>query len=100
MTTGIDWEAVVAEIQDAPWEADYAPGVEERRVFLGTVFALYPSGKYYMPWACSNVTEREAAEDEAFREQLEAEAEKRGLYIANGEGDPCDVFAVEARDVA
>ena len=30
-------------------------GEYEGREFLGTVFALYPSGKYYMPWACSNV---------------------------------------------
>lgn len=26
-----------------------------RAVFLGTVFALYPSGKYYTAWACSNL---------------------------------------------
>ena len=25
------------------------------QAFLGTVFGLYPSGKYYQPWACSNV---------------------------------------------
>ena len=24
-------------------------------VFLGTVFSIMPSGKYYMPWACSNL---------------------------------------------
>jgi len=27
----------------------------ERWVYLGTVFSLMPSGKFYMPWACSNV---------------------------------------------
>jgi hypothetical protein len=44
-----------------PWEeADsYHYNVDaytqERRIYLGTVFGLTPSGKYYMPWACSNV---------------------------------------------
>jgi hypothetical protein len=27
----------------------------EKQEFLGTVFSLYPSGKFYTPWACSNV---------------------------------------------
>lgn len=26
-----------------------------RCIYIGTVFNLTPSGKYYMPWACSNV---------------------------------------------
>lgn len=30
---------------------------EEGCIFLGTVFALTPSGKYYQPFACSNVNE-------------------------------------------
>jgi len=27
-----------------------------RSNYMGTVFSLTPSGKYYMPWACSNVS--------------------------------------------
>jgi hypothetical protein len=113
-STGIDWESVVAELSSQEWE-DVELGIQERQVFLGTVFALYPSGKYYTPWACSNldpcedcggkgcdecggIGSREAHEDETFRETLEAEAEERGLWIAGGEGDPCDIFAGERRD--
>lgn len=35
--------------------SDYDPDVLESRVYLGSVFSLTPSGKYYMPWACSNL---------------------------------------------
>jgi hypothetical protein len=99
MTTGINWEAVVAEMQVSPWW-QIEPDRAERSVFLGTVQALYPSGKFYTYWARSHVSTEELEADEAFHEQLEAEAEQRGLYITSGEGDPCDVFAAEARDVA
>jgi len=78
-------------------------------LYLGTVFNLFPSGKYYTPWACSNVElcprckgegcnfcgnlgSREAFEDEIFREELEKQAEKYGGWITSGEGDPCDIF--------
>jgi hypothetical protein len=60
--------------------------------FLGTVFALTPSGKYYMPW-CTNVTEEEADQDSLWFEALESIAETHGLTIESGEGDPCDIFA-------
>src|SRR4051812_34962292 len=53
MKTGIDWDRVRAELDAQPWEE--SDGQLERMVFLGTVFALYPSGKYYTPFACSNV---------------------------------------------
>lgn len=169
LETGINWHAVEKEMAGAEWckvESDR----EERQVFLGTVFQLTPSGKFYMPFACGNVAgcpqckgagaiyrhknrvrkkahkriarERERAErlrargievrmsawwrswkkmqriaygescgfcgglgsreahlDEIWREKLEAEAEEYGFYIASGEGDPCDIFASESRDV-
>ena len=60
--------------------------------FLGTVFAVYPSGKYYTAWACSNVTEKEAKVDEAFSAALDRVCDKYGISIQEGEGDPCDMF--------
>lgn len=101
-------------------EAD-CEGNRFAREFLGTVMALYPSGKYYTPWASSNVEpcprckgegtltqdacdfchglgSREALEDQAFSEALEAVAEKNGCWIESGEGDPCDVFIVASLD--
>ena len=68
-----------------------------RGIYLGSILSIMPSGKYYMPWACSNVTEEEAAKDEAFREALESEAEEAGLSLESGEGNPLDMFAFEYR---
>lgn len=38
------------------WEtAPHDEDEEERSIYLGSVFSLTPSGKFYMPFACSNV---------------------------------------------
>jgi hypothetical protein len=47
---------------------------------------------------CNGLGSAEANDDEIWRETLEAEAEALGYSIENGEGDPCDIFAVEYRD--
>lgn len=55
-TTGLDVEAIKDEFEMTLWEEEaWDPDRLVRRVFLGTVFQLLPSGKYYMPWARSNV---------------------------------------------
>lgn len=93
--TCVNWDAVKEELEAAEWETE--DGYEVRRVFLATVFSLAPSGKYYTPWANSNVTEREALIDEAYWVLLEQEASEQGLCIESGEGDSCDIFVVESR---
>ena len=96
--------------------ADYDQKTDDGEIilsdFLGTVFSIMPSGKYYMPWACSNVNpcprckgegcdfcgslgSREAHEDELMNEALEHYANKRGGWVESGEGDPCDLFYCE-----
>ena len=90
-------------------------------VFLGTVFDLTPSGKFYLPFACSNVkpcprckgtgkhskypqscdfcqgtASREALEDELMNEAMDREAERFGCFVHGGDGDPCDIFLVKA----
>jgi len=87
---------MIEDMQEWPWQSavDECKSAEDGIVFLGTVFSLLPSGKYYMPWS-SNITEAEAEADELFREALEAEAEAHGLLIMSGEGDPCDVFLLD-----
>ncbi len=50
MELGFDLEAALKELDDTEPDEE---GVVS--VFVGTVFSLTPSGKYYMPWACSNV---------------------------------------------
>jgi hypothetical protein len=53
-TTGIDWAGVKADLESQEWET-VERDRQERSVFLGTVFRLYPSRKYYTPWANSNL---------------------------------------------
>lgn len=79
---------------------DYADEEEDedgnivKRVFLGTVFGLIPSGKYYMPFALGNVTEKEVEADEEWYEQAEQELDKIGAYMISDETDPCDLIAI------
>ena len=70
--------------------------------FLGTVFAIAPSGKYWTWWASSNVDIREQIRDNAFMEAFSDVFESKNMYITGGEGDPCDLFAqftIELDDV-
>ena len=86
-----DWEEIEKEIENAEEFTD-DEGNRRKEIFLGTVFSLTPSGKYYTPYANSNVTEEEAAKDEEWWKDIENECEKRNLYITSGEGDPCDII--------
>lgn len=94
----LDIEGIRDEMETSAWE-EVEPGRQERRVFLGTVMALYPSGKYYMPFACSNITEEEGDKDQEWREAVEEDFTALGYSLENGDGDPCDLFAVESRDI-
>lgn len=96
--TGLDFDAIRAELNDQPWIDDAGGVSETRSVFLGTVFALLPSGKFYAAFASGNVDDDEIKEDAAWRETVEAELEKLGMYFTTGEGDPCDLFASEYRE--
>lgn len=179
VTHGFDMAKVKAAIEREDWEDDiHGDGSQVRRLYLGSVFGLTPSGKYYLPFACSNLTpcetckgsgrvtprrlkrrtvkkqaarharlmrkydrlnpkgapwaqapdaallflhahplirtryfapgsvctaccgsgSREAHLDELWRLSADAAFEAIGLSIEAGDGDPCDLFAVEYRD--
>lgn len=168
--TGLVLSGIRDAIDEEPWEDDDCnPGHERRSVFLGTVFSLTPSGKFYMPFACSSVAgcpvcdgkgslpfartrlakkwrnraarkrrtvlrrnrnalvvrsrvgprtaelenrahatcwrcsgmgSAEAHDDEIWNEKAMAELHSIGLSLESGEGDPCDLFAVEYREKA
>jgi hypothetical protein len=56
--TGLNLQVIRDQLNFSDWEEDpMNPGTETRQVFLGSVFGLTPSGKYYLPFACSNVEE-------------------------------------------
>ena len=62
-------------------------------LYIGSSLSIYPSGKFYMPWACSNIENvREALLDECYREALENKLESLDLWMESGEGDPLDTF--------
>ena len=46
--------AILKAMEDADIVEDF-DGNPKKSLYLGTVFSLTPSGKYYMPWACSNL---------------------------------------------
>lgn len=62
--------------------------------YLGTVFSLTPSGKYYQSFACGNVSEEEAEEDTEWYDAMETLCLENGANLEAGEGDPCDLFIV------
>jgi len=114
---------------------------EERSIYLGSVFNVYPSGKYYQPFACGNLHpcprckgrgmrldavktpiqgrhgmycmarwvrcgrcdgggSHEAADDERFAEAASRALARIGAYLTGGEGDGCDVYVMESRDIS
>jgi hypothetical protein len=102
---GWDWESIINQAC-----------ANEGSSYLGTVFALAPSGKYYNPIANSNVSlcpvcggrgqtrktivcarcgglgSHEAYQDQEFYRALDDIASDNGGWIESGEGDPCDLF--------
>ena len=80
--------------------------------YLGSCLSLAPSGKYYMPFACSNVAgdcpfcrgrgancntcggtgSLSAYQDQEFYSALEDVCEEQGGWYESGEGNPTDLY--------
>lgn len=86
-----DWDSMRKECESGAEVDPDNLDIRIGRCFLGTVFALMPSGKYYMPWT-SNQTDWDIARDEVYMEALEAAADAAGGWIESGEWDSCDLF--------
>jgi hypothetical protein len=82
--------AVLEELDSA--EVHEEEGRRFRSIYVGNLLSLVPSGKYYTPFANSNVTEEEAEQDEAWFEAAEAELSPVHCYLESGEGSPTDLF--------
>jgi len=61
-------------------------------VYYGSILDLTPSGKYYTPFANSNITEDEADADETYWSELESVLSSHNLWYESGEGDPLDIY--------
>jgi hypothetical protein len=59
--------------------------------YVGSVFSIFPSGKFYMPWT-TNQTIKDVWKDEAFSEALSNILESHNMWFQGGEGDPTDIF--------
>jgi hypothetical protein len=161
-----DLEYIRSQLDSEDWEDDEFNDCQKRAIYIGSVFSLVPSGKYYTPWANSNVDNcpcchgtgtipghpsarirkrnqkryermlrlglklgreysirhasarkaahnrwqktcsvcegigsKEAHDDKVWYEQAEEELSKIGCWLESGEGDPCDLFVVECRDI-
>ena len=114
-------DVIREEMRTAAWVPDEHG--ETRSVYLGTIMALTPSGKVYTPWANSNVNICQACNendvdfdgrascgndacdgrcceahaDAVWWSQAEDEMDAAGYALMAGEGDPCDLFAIECR---
>ena len=86
-----------AHIESQEWgpSEDRDPHRQERQIFLGTVFALDPCGRYHHMLSPNGATRK----CERFWESLERQLERRGMWLSSGEGDPCDQFAGQSRDL-
>ena len=71
---------------DDPYYSDY----------IGSVFNVTPSGKYYMAFASSNISVKEAAIDEFWREKFESVLQEEGCWDECGEGCSTDMFICKA----
>lgn len=90
---GFDWGEILSDALDNPTEDQWGDSENPcGTCYLGDVFSLTPSGKYYQPYACSNVSENEAKLDELWFEALDNIAKMFDGWIESGEGDPCDLF--------
>jgi hypothetical protein len=58
---------------------------------IGTVFGVFPSGKYWCALG-GNASEEEKDKDMAWREEMDELLSVFGVWIEQGENDPCDVY--------
>lgn len=85
-----DWK-VIAEKPDHIEDADDGDD-PIARTYLGSILTLYPSGKYYTPWARTNVSLSEATLDTCYRDALDKLAQEFDGWIEEGDDDPLDIF--------
>ena len=85
-----DWPGLKQDAENNPQTDPY--GNRVGCVFLGTVMALLPSGRYSHPLS-DHRSEAEAEADMAWLSALDRVAGRHGMGIESGEGDPCNLFA-------
>jgi len=67
-------------------------------LFVGTIMSLTPSGKFYAPFANSNVKIKEAALDELWYEFIEKGLKDYPFCLTLSEYDGCDLLIQRSYD--
>lgn len=89
------WDEIEKECYANPQFSSAGDGSVEFSAYLGGVIHLAPSGKYAGPFHLGDTrTVREIVRDTAYWQAFETVAERHGLSITNGDGDPTDIYAV------
>jgi hypothetical protein len=72
------------------WEKaeGWEDGEEYMANFLGTFMQLDPCGRYHHPLSPNGITKRCSR----YWENMEKAAQSLGMWLQEGEGDPCDIY--------
>lgn len=97
-----DWNHIIARLYENSEDEncyDEQDGQRHVHLWLGSVYALTPSGKVYTFWT-SNQTRADETRDAAWYEALEEVCESYGCYITYPEGAAGDdIFIGKSFDV-
>jgi len=75
-----------------------AEGENVESCYIGTVFNIMPSGKYYTGWT-SNQNWVDVVKDTYFRQKLEEKLNDLGFWLESGEGSSTDMFACRSLQI-
>ena len=87
---GWDWQAIKDSAKNNPCES--FDGDTYGSEYLGNIPDIYPSGKYWLFFASSNVDREEQIKDTSFSEALETVASEFDMWLESSEGDACDLY--------
>lgn len=97
-----DWTHIKGDAISNPQEAEWPSDPPTGFTWIGSVYAIMPSGKFYTFWT-SNQTDEDMARDQIFMECLESIAESHGMWLTEGGEDDhlylgCEMPTLEEED--
>lgn len=92
------WDTIKSELESCEYienEYELEKGYDDypiSTIYIGSVFSVMPSGKYWTFFACGNMYPDEMLKDEIFMEVLEDTLSNKGMFISGSDSDACDMF--------
>ena len=77
------------------WECE--EGNKFESFYIGNIFCVMPSGKYYVGGLTTNQTWRDVVKDSFFMEMFEEKLDKLNMWIHSGAGSATDLFITRHR---